>query len=126
MASNVSKFRTLKWGDPEGKLRMLPEDRARRAGVMVWNLATLAFAAAVGFGGVYLFTSDIDVLAKAQAMFANECNIKGNISIGSGERIYHMPGQEYYRATIIRPEYGERWFCSEEEARAAGWRRSGV
>jgi hypothetical protein len=52
------------------------------------------------------------------------CNIKGNVSIGSGERIYHVPGQHYYNATKISPKYGERWFCSEEEARAAGWRRA--
>lgn len=53
-----------------------------------------------------------------------ECLIKGNISLRSGERIYHVPGQEYYEETIIREEYGERWFCSEEEAQAAGWRKS--
>jgi hypothetical protein len=55
----------------------------------------------------------------------NQCVIKGNISIGSGERIYHVPGQQDYQSTIIRPEYGERWFCSEGEAQAAGWRRAG-
>jgi hypothetical protein len=53
------------------------------------------------------------------------CNIKGNISINSGERIYHVPGQHYYAATKISPQYGERWFCSENEARAAGWRKAG-
>jgi endonuclease YncB( thermonuclease family) len=52
------------------------------------------------------------------------CVIKGNISINSGERIYHVPGQEYYDETRIQPEHGERWFCTEEEARAAGWRRA--
>ncbi|MBZ0163412.1 MAG: hypothetical protein K8H74_11945 [Notoacmeibacter sp.] len=52
------------------------------------------------------------------------CDIKGNISINSGERIYHVPGQKYYNSTVIRPEYGERWFCSEAEARAAGWRKA--
>ncbi|ABC90804.1 hypothetical conserved protein [Rhizobium etli CFN 42] len=59
------------------------------------------------------------------AGLAAGCNIKGNISIGSGERIYHMPGQEFYLETRISPQYGERWFCSEAEARAAGWRRAG-
>lgn len=54
------------------------------------------------------------------------CNIKGNISIATGERIYHLPWQRYYDATTINPLYGERWFCSEAEARAAGWRRSKV
>ncbi len=55
---------------------------------------------------------------------SESCNIKGNISINSGERIYHVPGQEFYDDTVIRTEYGERWFCTEAEARAAGWRRA--
>lgn len=53
---------------------------------------------------------------------ANGCSIKGNIS-GSG-RIYHMPGQENYTRTRINTAKGERWFCSEAEARTAGWRRA--
>ena len=53
-----------------------------------------------------------------------QCNIKGNISYNTGEKIYHVPGQKYYEATRISVAYGERWFCSEEEAKAAGWRRS--
>jgi hypothetical protein len=52
------------------------------------------------------------------------CNIKGNISMRTGERIYHVPGGEFYNATVINPAKGERWFCSEAEARAAGWRKS--
>lgn len=54
-----------------------------------------------------------------------ECNIKGNVST-QRERIYHVPGQKYYNGTRISASHGERWFCSEEEARAAGWRRSRV
>jgi endonuclease YncB( thermonuclease family) len=52
------------------------------------------------------------------------CVIKGNVSINSGERIYHMPGQEFYDETRIQPQHGERWFCTEAEARAAGWRKA--
>jgi hypothetical protein len=52
------------------------------------------------------------------------CGIKGNISQNTGERIYHVPGQKYYSATKINLLKGERWFCSEEVARAAGWRKS--
>ncbi len=54
-----------------------------------------------------------------------ECTIKGNVN-SSGEKIYHVPGQKYYNSTRIDVEYGERWFCSEVEAQAAGWRRSKV
>lgn len=50
------------------------------------------------------------------------CRIKGNIS-GNG-RIYHLPGQENYNRTRISTSKGERWFCSEAEARQAGWRRA--
>ncbi|SLN16796.1 Succinoglycan biosynthesis protein ExoI [Pseudoruegeria aquimaris] len=50
------------------------------------------------------------------------CVIKGNIS-GNG-RIYHLPGQQHYGKVRISTGKGERWFCSEAEARAAGWRRA--
>jgi len=52
-----------------------------------------------------------------------DCAIKGNIS-RSGTRIHHLPGQADYTRTVIRPDQGERWFCSEAAARAAGWRRA--
>ena len=52
------------------------------------------------------------------------CPIKGNISKNTGERIYHTPGQEFYTQTRIDWLSGERWFCSEADARAAGWRKS--
>lgn len=49
------------------------------------------------------------------------CLIKGNIN-SRGERIYHSPGLPSYAATRINEAAGERWFCSEREARLAGWR----
>lgn len=49
------------------------------------------------------------------------CSIKGNIGHNQ-QRIYHLPGQAFYDQTGIRPERGERWFCSEAQARASGWR----
>ncbi len=51
------------------------------------------------------------------------CVIKGNIS-SKGERIYHVPGQRNYTDTHISSDKGERWFCSEADARAAGWRKA--
>ncbi|MCZ4091701.1 sunset domain-containing protein [Sinorhizobium psoraleae] len=52
------------------------------------------------------------------------CDIKANISYNTGERIYHVPGQEYYSQTRVNYLNRERWFCSEEAAREAGWRRA--
>lgn len=51
-----------------------------------------------------------------------ECRIKGNIS--QKGRIYHLPGMRYYAQTKINKSIGEMWFCSEEEAKKAGWRRA--
>lgn len=51
------------------------------------------------------------------------CVIKGNLS-RDGKRIYHLPGQQYYDDTRISLSKGERWFCSEAEAEAAGWRKA--
>lgn len=65
------------------------------------------------------------VVGAAPAVGEEACNIKGNVNT-QGERIYHVPGQKYYDETRISASHGERWFCSEEEARAAGWRRSRV
>lgn len=53
------------------------------------------------------------------------CNIKGNVSRNGGRRIYHVPGDPDYANTRISASRGERWFCTESEARAAGWRRAG-
>lgn len=47
--------------------------------------------------------------------------IKGNIS-AKGEKIYHLPGSRDYERTRIVEKTGERMFCSEQEAKAAGWR----
>lgn len=52
------------------------------------------------------------------------CGIKGNLSYRTGERIYHVPGQQNYDGTRIAPEYGEMWFCTEEEAVENGWRKA--
>jgi len=51
------------------------------------------------------------------------CNIKGNIST-SGEKIYHLPGCGSYAKTQIDENRGERWFCSEDKAQVAGWRKA--
>ena len=52
------------------------------------------------------------------------CDIKGNISFDTGEKIYHLPGDAYYQEAEVNPQAGERWFCTEAEAQANGWRRT--
>jgi endonuclease YncB( thermonuclease family) len=52
-----------------------------------------------------------------------ECTIKGNIN-RNGERIYHMENQQFYARINMDKGSGKRWFCTPEEAEAAGWRRA--
>ncbi len=52
-----------------------------------------------------------------------ECVIKGNVN-RKGERIYHLPGQLNYAQTNMTKRLGERWFCTEAEADAAGWHKA--
>ena len=54
---------------------------------------------------------------------AADCQIKGNIN-AKGERIYHTPGGQLYDLVKVKLDKGERWFCSEADAQAAGWRAS--
>jgi hypothetical protein len=76
--------------------------------------------------GVILGATLIGAVALELGPLVVGCGIKGNISTTTGERIYHVPGQKYYFVTRIDRFRGERWFCSESDARAAGWRKSRV
>ena len=62
-----------------------------------------------------------DGRATQPARTSNGCRIKGNIN-ADGQRIYHVPGSASYDSTRIDESRGERWFCSEQEARRNGWR----
>ncbi|MBU0582058.1 MAG: hypothetical protein KKB66_01650 [Alphaproteobacteria bacterium] len=79
---------------------------------------------AIGLAGTIYAFGDVSLGGLAAALPGSGCAIKGNVSIITGERIYHVPGQDYYAQTRISPEWGERWFCSEADARRAGWRKS--
>lgn len=53
-----------------------------------------------------------------------QCVIKGNFDDNSDKKIYFLPGCSYYDATVIMRFRGEQWFCSETEARKAGFEKS--
>ena len=84
------------------------------------NLWVVAVLTAIASSSAYGATSPSDERSPS-----TDCVIKGNIS-RSGEHIYHLPGQAYYDRTEISSDKGERWFCTEAEARAAGWRKAKV
>jgi endonuclease YncB( thermonuclease family) len=52
-----------------------------------------------------------------------ECTIKGNVN-SAGECIYHKPTSRWYAQIKMKISKGTRWFCSVEEAEAAGCRET--
>lgn len=92
------------------------ENRARKSGKGIWQAKnTPAWEFRSAKWNAATATNDTSG--------PGDCNIKGNIN-RKGQRIYHMPWQKYYGRTRINTGRGERWFCNENEARAAGWRRA--
>ena len=61
--------------------------------------------------------------AKTSSSAATGCTIKGNIS-ATKEKIFHVIGYPNYGQTVIDTTKGERMFCSEQEAKDAGWRKA--
>lgn len=56
-------------------------------------------------------------IAKSEA--PGGCPIKGQVR--GGKRVYVAPWAPDYSRATVRQGRGERWFCSENEALAAGW-----
>jgi cold shock CspA family protein len=98
---------------------------ARRAGSLFWGVGVLLAVTAIATSITSVAdpgptTSTPLVTAVSQP----GCIIKGNISHNSGRKLYHVPGMEDYEGTIIDESFGERWFCTEQEAISNGWQRA--
>jgi len=103
----------------------------------IQKVLTFLFVIGLGFSGIR-FVFERFLTAKNQAVnplvtsVANtpnvspqsNCNIKGNISLNSGSKFYHLLGMEDYDTTRIEESKGERWFCTEAEAISSGWRKA--
>lgn len=51
-----------------------------------------------------------------------ECVIKGNTDRGTGAHYYHLPFCRHYKQIVMNLDLGDKWFCTEKEASAAGFR----
>jgi endonuclease YncB( thermonuclease family) len=52
------------------------------------------------------------------------CSVKGDIA-DDGALLYYLPNQTAFQTVRIDVSAGERWFCSSDEAEAAGWQAYG-
>lgn len=51
-----------------------------------------------------------------------DCLIKGNVR--AGVKLYHLPNCYNYDQVIVDEAFGDQWFCTETEAKAAGFTRT--
>ncbi len=98
-------------------LVFMPEKRDLGEKFRYWKSATAIAVILLAF----FFVPPSILVVKTSSPPVRVCNIKGNIN-GAGEKIYHLPNSKWYEKTFIDDSKGERWFCSEDEARGAGWR----
>ena len=54
----------------------------------------------------------------------SDCQIKGNNN--HGEKFYFTPECRNYFQVIIDESFGEKWFCTEEEAQIQGFKKSSI
>ncbi|MBD1875682.1 cold shock domain-containing protein [Nodosilinea sp. FACHB-131] len=122
---------------PQTARRQPKQDVWLQALVGILGLTTVALFAAPLVHRTFLLSPVASILpsplaepdttappSPVEAFTEPTCMVKGNISISSGNKLYHVPGMEDYEGTEIHLDKGERWFCTEAEAIAAGWRRA--
>jgi|AntRauTorckE6833_2_1112554.scaffolds.fasta_scaffold04841_3 micrococcal nuclease len=100
---------------PDNRYRDLfasAQDEAKRAGRGMW-------------GACDMYQTPQERQADSQPTDP-ACIIKGNISAKSFGRTYFVPGCPNYNRVKVDINKGEQYFCSEAEAQAAGFERSGA
>jgi hypothetical protein len=95
--SVATKGPTLRGSDPEGIVKASDRAKAQHLGI---------------------FSS----VCRSQTPSNPQCQIKGNNR--DGNQTYHLPECKNYQQTIIDLSYGDQWFCSEQEALAAGFAKA--
>jgi micrococcal nuclease len=72
----------------------------------------------------YAKTEKLGIYGVCQSMENSQnpnCNIKGNIDKQTGDKKYYVKGCAQYTTAIIEKDIGENYFCTEQEAREAGY-----
>jgi hypothetical protein len=112
--------------DEVRRFRQVQAQQQRRLKRQRWALSTLSYPLlALGLIGLLLLL--LPAISRGLAPVLSRvlhdpapCTIKGEITF-LGDRRYFVPGDARYDDVMVTTRRGERWFCSEEEARAAGW-----
>lgn len=62
-------------------------------------------------------------LCRSEESPSPDCNIKANNN--HGQKTYFLPNCSNYGNTTVEIDKGDNWFCTESEAKKAGYKKSG-
>jgi len=114
-------YATTQARPPDNKYRELfysAQKHARQEGLGLWTACSSTIAAEAGL------SEENEQKRQEDALPPNEdCVIKGNISEKGYGKTYTLPGCSNYKNVKIDPGRGEQYFCTEEEAQAAGFEK---
>lgn len=88
-----------------------------------------------GAGGQDLIAVTKKVQAEKRGVFSNKCTqtinpekpnckIKGNRNPDNKKKIYYFPGCNIYDTVLVQLHHGDQWFCTETEAKKAGFTKA--
>lgn len=83
-------------------------------------------AAQADTSGGCQYTSHADAEGPGGKKGADSPVIKGYILSNTGEKVYYIPGSQGYKRARIDESKGMKYFCTEKDAEAAGWRKATV
>ncbi|MEM8973459.1 MAG: thermonuclease family protein [Pseudomonadota bacterium] len=124
--SNGFKTGTCRIGEDDIAMRLLRRGHAFSTASSYGSYSTEETAARTAKVGIWSGTAQLPEefreasWASAKAKAPDGCPIKGRVT-RSG-KVYLLPWSPSYRSRKIRKSRGERWFCSENDALAAGWK----
>lgn len=92
-----------------------------REGLAKYRFASSSREKILSYAHSYAMTNKLGIYSSRcrQTVPLDNCAIKGNVK--NSIKTYLTPGCPNYEQTIIDLSYGDRWFCTEEEATSAGF-----
>ncbi len=124
--SNGFKTGTCRIGEDDIAMRLLRRGHAVSTASSYGSYSTEEAAARSAKVGIWSGSAQSPeefreaAWASAKSKAPDGCPIKGRVT-RSG-KVYLLPWSPTYRSRRVRTSRGEKWFCSESDALAAGWK----
>lgn len=106
---------------------ILINDVLLRAGFAVYKNARSSQANVLYKSDIYARTNKVGIFSTVCTLPEPpdlSCTIKGNMNSTTNEKEYYLPSCDHYGQVIVYKFEGDDWFCTEAEAKKAGFIKS--